>query len=89
MKADGTVERISPKNGEEFVLKEVYELLQCSLVEVVYLGGGYIMIIDEEGKFSGKAVNEKATRKAIAANAIFPGDYIVGDAVFCESSLFD
>lgn len=57
------VQALSPKNGTNFSLEELYQLLECDCVESVMLVDGRIMLIDEEGKFS-KERNERATRLA-------------------------
>ena len=89
IKADGTVTEVSPENGTDFTIKEVYKLLNCRIVEVLPLYNGKIMIIDEEGKLRDKiVVNKYATelyhygkRKMSAEeivshyNKLFGGDF--------------
>lgn len=45
------------------------------------------MIINEEGKFHFE-LNVEATRIALMNSAIFPDDYIAGDAIVCDGSMF-
>ena len=84
-RTSGKIDEVSPKNGKTFELDELYGLLDCELIEVVTLGR-QIMIIDEEGKYSSKAVNKEATRIAIANYAIRCDDCIVGDALVCDDN---
>ena len=86
IKTDGTRVEVEPKNGSHFEFKgEVYDLLGCSMVEVVHLADGRLMLIDEEGKFdSSKQPNWDATKHLVTAGGI-PGDYIVGDALVIDS----
>lgn len=84
IKTDGSKTDITPKNGSDFSLEELYELIGCEMVEVVYLTDSGIMIIDEEGK----------QKKPIVMNRIatdianLPGDIIVGNVVVCHTSMF-
>jgi hypothetical protein len=79
IKNDGIVTEISPKDTW-FSLDEMYSLLECSLVEAVYLEDGRIMWIDEEGKFKPHQINIQATLLLHKAGGI-PGDYIAGIAL--------
>jgi hypothetical protein len=63
----------------------MYKLLDCRLIEIVYLSRKKIMVIDEEGKLTDKAYNSKATRVAHQHGAIAPFDYIAGHALVCDS----
>jgi hypothetical protein len=80
-----TKTEVSPKNGISFHLPELYKMLDCSMIEVVYPQNpkysGKILIIDEEGKLTDKSLNLEATR-------IFGADYdvIVGSALLCDDS---
>tara|TARA_R110001606_G_scaffold397937_1_gene575776 strand:+ start:2206 stop:2481 length:276 start_codon:yes stop_codon:yes gene_type:complete len=81
----GSVEAIDvkPENGSTFTLQELYKIVDCSMVEFLYIDG-YIMIIDEEGKLNNKSVNDVATyhyRKHSKNH-----DYVVGNALVCDRS---
>lgn len=78
IKASGETATVAPKNGHSFTLEELQELVG-GYIENVYLDDGRIMIVNEEGKFSGLSLNKKATD--IADAVILPWDVIVGDAV--------
>ena len=83
-RTDGTAMDITPKNGTDFQLDELYEALDCELVEVIRIPwAGKIVVIDEEGKFSGKGVNEEITHYLRYHSAIASYDYIIGDAIIC------
>lgn len=83
IKQDGTKKEVEPNNGSDFQLKEMYELIGCSMIQIIEIGD-QIMVIDEEGKFEPTPhKNEKATE--LASNYLFAGDYIAGDALVCES----
>lgn len=83
---DGVMKEISPGNGTDFSLKELYELLKCDLIEVVRLQGGFIMILDELGKFRSDVmmINPIATAMAMTNSALQAGDFIVGNAILCK-----
>ena len=78
IKANGETATVAPKNGHSFTLDELQELVG-GYIENVYLDDGLIMVVNEEGKFSGLPLNKKATDLADAV--ILPWDEIVGDAV--------
>lgn len=46
---NGTIEKISPKNGNMYTLEEMYKYCETNIVEFVYLPNNRIMIVDEEG----------------------------------------
>jgi hypothetical protein len=59
------VREVAPGNGRDFQLHELYELLDCQTIEVLYLGNGRSMVIDGEGKLLAAPVrNERATTLA-------------------------
>ena len=84
---EGAIE-ISPKNGTNFHLEELYKMLDCSLVQVLYLKNDIIMIIDEEGKF--KESNIINLTASVLYNAQFGKliDPVVGKAIVCQSKMF-
>lgn len=48
---DGVVDDISPKNGSDFSLEELYSLIGQDIVEHVYLPNDKLLIVDEEGLY--------------------------------------
>ncbi len=77
------VSNIAPNNGIAFELEEAQALVG-GYIEIINIGKGYIMIIDEEGKLDGKPFNTMATMIALHRQAIRPDDYIVGDVIICK-----
>lgn len=49
LKVDGAKIEVTPNNGTDFTLAEMYKLIGCELIEIVYLPNDKIMIVDEEG----------------------------------------
>ena len=85
-RTDGTAQDITPKNGKDFQLKELYEALGCELVEAIRIPtAGKIVIIDEEGKLNGKDINGDMTYYLRYHSVIASWDFIVGDAIMCDS----
>ena len=60
---EGEIKEIEPKNGSDFQLKEVYELLKIELIECVYIpnNNNKIMLVDEEGMLKTFVINERAS----------------------------
>lgn len=77
----GTLEEVEPKNGRDFKLEELLQMLGCERIDIVRLGNGRIIVIDDEGKFT-KGVNPWAT--AVAIQILYEGDYIAGTALVCN-----
>lgn len=84
IKAIGGEVEITPKNGKKFELKEAQELVS-GYIQIIPLDGENVMVMDEEGKFKHNIANSTATRIAEQNNALFPGDYIVGDVIICKN----
>lgn len=82
IKTDGYVINIEPKDGKEFSLEEMQTIVS-GYIEIVDLHDGNYMVVNEEGKLKGLAINHVATQ--IYTNA-FPGvyDVIVGDVLVCN-----
>lgn len=81
-KTDGTSIEVKPKNGKDFSLKEMQEIVD-GYIEILDLNDGRIIVLNEEGKCSGLPYNHMATlmyRKAY--NTL---DFIVGDVLVCDS----
>lgn len=85
IKATGESSSITPKNGTDFTLKELYKLIGCDTIEVVYplYDSDLIFIIDEEGKLKGKDINYAATIMWGSAGY----DALVGDVIVCHTSM--
>ena len=76
---------IEPENKNNFQLKELYKLLMCDTIEVIYLNQNEIMIIDENGKLLGKPLNDTATH-IYRKNIKNTRDFIVGHALVCNTN---
>lgn len=77
-KVDRTEQEVSPKNGTDFQLDELYELIGCKLVEIIHLGEGYILVVDEEGAINGSELNVDVSYAL--------GSQIFGNALYCKES---
>jgi hypothetical protein len=81
-KSNGEVIETSPKNGKDFSLKELKEIVG-GYIEIIDLDDAY-MVINEEGKLLGLPFNLNATR--IYQYFTKNGDYIVGDVLVCPKN---
>ena len=88
-RTEGTALTISPSNGKNFNLQELYKWLGCEMIEVLNLPNlkGQILICDEEALCNGNnIVNRRATevyRKAWDSDEVG----VVGDAILCPSKM--
>ena len=82
-KTNGEIVDIEPKNGKDFQLKELNEIVG-GYIELVTLPNDEYMVVNEEGKMWGLPVNANAT--AIYHSKIGRCDYIVGDCLICKTS---
>jgi hypothetical protein len=86
-KCDGTVKDVEPKNKKDgFGLQELYNLIGCRLVELVYLPNDEIIIVDEEGLINNSELNIKITQ--IARQKSGYQYTLFGNAVLCKSEEF-
>lgn len=89
IKTDGTRLDVQPENGTDFSLDELYKMLDCDMVEVIYLDDERMMFLDENGKLKPQKVNQMnhvATHEA--AMVLQDGDYIAGHALICGRGEF-
>jgi hypothetical protein len=82
-RTDGTQEPVAPKNKKDFTLKDLQEFVG-GYIELVFLGAGRVLVVNEEGKLEGLPPNVRAT-EIIRAQGIT--DVIAGDALLCPSKL--
>lgn len=75
-----------PKNGKTFGLTEMQEIVG-GYIEPIRLNDGRMIIVDEDGKSKGKAVNIPATN--ILRRDHFTTDYIVGTAIVCDADMIE
>ena len=87
-KYDGTVKDVEPKNKRKgFQLQELYDLIECDLVECVNFSDDEIAICDEEGWLKPNPQrNEKANDYITSASG---DDWdICGNVVICKTEEF-
>lgn len=85
---DGIVDNIAPRNGVDFKLNEMYNLMGCDIVEHVYLPNNKLLIVDEEGMYRiPLEVNWMATRilSEVAISAGHSPSFIFGDVLLVNS----
>lgn len=83
--ATGVTVGVTPANGADYKLEELQRLVG-GLIEIVTLTENTIMVVNEEGK-GALPKNVRATVMAKALGAIFPEDYIAGNALMCPSDM--
>ena len=83
---DKEAEDYTPKNGKTFGLTEMQEIVG-GYVEPIRLNDGRMIIVDEDGKSKGKAVNIPATN--ILRRDHYTADYIVGTAIVCDADMIE
>lgn len=88
IKTDGSQSEVSPKDGQRFGLEELQGYVG-GYIEIINLTANKALVINEEGKLFDLPLNQKATALAQFCGAIFPSDYIVGDAVVIENHILD
>ena len=79
-------EDYTPKNGKTFALTEMQEIIG-GYIEPIRLNDGRMIIVDEDGKSKGKAVNIPATN--ILRRDHYTTDYIVGTAIVCDADMIE
>ena len=83
---DKEAEDYTPRNGKTFTLTEMQEIVG-GYIEPIRLNDGRMIIVDEDGKSKGKAVNIPATN--ILRRDHYTTDYIVGTAIVCDADMID
>ena len=83
---DKEAEDYTPKNGKTFALTEMKDIIG-GYVEPIRLNDGRMIIVDEDGKSKGKAVNIPATN--ILRRDHYTTDYIVGTAIVCAADMIE
>lgn len=83
---DGTNRRIKISSFVE-ARKMVCNFDENGIAEIVRLNNGKLFMIDEEGKLKNYPTNKPATSIAHLNEAIYPHDYIVGDAILFDSEV--
>ena len=83
--ADGRVTTFKPKNGTDFSLEELQNVVG-GYIEILDLHNGQIMVVNEEGKLKGLPVNTIATEAYCMRFQSYFG-LIVGDVVLCNKEM--
>lgn len=82
---EASVTEFVPANGRDFTLEELQKSVE-GCIEIIDLTDKTIMVVNEDGK--GRLYpNMMATIIAKGCRAIFPHDYIAGNAVMCPSDM--
>ncbi len=82
---EASVTEFVPANGRDFTLEELQKGVE-GCIEIIDLTEKTIMVVNEDGK--GRLYpNMMATVIAKGCRAIFPHDYIAGNAVLCASDM--
>ena len=89
IKTNGEVIEVAPKNGHDFSLEEMQEIVNHNgnhYIEVIYLPNDKLMIINEEGKCNhvNAPFNQKATD--IFVEAFGPYDFVCGNVLICDTN---
>lgn len=88
-KHTGEVVDVQPANGKAFTMPELYNMLDCAMIQILRgFRGRQILIMDEEGKsvagWRGR-INRHATQLTIEDKiGLLPSDVIVGHALLCK-----
>lgn len=78
IKADGHTYETRPKNGKDFQLEELRDIVG-GYIEIVHLPDEKIMVVNEEGKLYHLPVNIQATH-------LYGYEVIVGDVLVCDKN---
>ena len=82
---EASVTEFVPANGRDFTLEELQKGVE-GCIQIIDLTDKTIMVVNEDGK--GRLYpNMMATIIAKGCRAIFPHDYIAGNAVLCASDM--
>lgn len=82
-KTNGEVIETSPKNGTNYTLEELKEIVG-GYIEIIHLTNNKIMVINDEGKLINLPHNENAT--TLYRICLCTIDFIVGDALVCHTN---
>ena len=85
IKPDDEKQEVNPKNGTDFSLEELQGFVG-GYVQILHMGRGELMVINEEGKLMNLPLNRDATSIAHWRGRLLEGDYIVGPALICHKS---
>ena len=72
--------------NKEDLISQVKTTMQCNLIDIVYLGAGVIMIVDDEGRFNNQNRWFKLSDQAYAGRCLLANDD-EGNTVSCNRSV--
>jgi len=87
LKTDGTEEKLVPKNGTDFSLKEIGEILDCPTFELLQGGNKMYLLIDEDAEEKALDKNQKASEIWAEWNKPLTSDSIFGAAILCSEEM--
>ena len=85
IKATGEQIEVEPRNGTDFQLDELQKIVG-GFIEVVWLRGDKLMVVNEMGKINGLPINSKASRIVCLYSKYHTTDIIVGDVLYCNKN---
>lgn len=80
VKSSGMMREIAPLNGKHYTLQEITHYIG-GYMEIVHVGNGKVLIMDEEGKIKGKLPNRTATGWLLTEGI---NDWIAGDVILID-----
>lgn len=87
VKTDGSKHVITPKNGKNFELEELQEIVG-GYIQAIRLSESQSMIVNENGKLYNLEHNAEASVIAHSYRAIFDNDFIVGDVAIINNNQY-
>ena len=81
---NGDTKNVNPKNGTDFSLEELQGFVGGH-IEIVRVGRGEIMVVNEEGKLQNLPCNDLAT--TFFRFKVGSDDYLVGNVLVCHTSM--
>ena len=87
IKTTGEVIEVTPKNGTDFSLEEMQEIVNHNgnhYIEVINLPNNKLMIVNEEGKLINAPINRKATD--IFMQSFGACDVVCGNVLVCDGN---
>jgi len=86
LRVDGTTAPYPPAGGKLFTLQELQRAVG-GYIEIVHLPGGFLLVVNEEGRLHGLPHNARAS--ALAVGLVVGGEDIRGDALLCRVGRID
>lgn len=83
IKTNGEVIPTSPKNGSDYSLEEMQEIVGGYIEIIASADGSEVMVLNEEGKLNELPYNPEATRWFAKNHGDY--DYIVGNVLVCDT----